>query len=159
MNVNSHIIKTCLMKYYRFKRGFLCVDEIGFEPADVLVDTGTKIIEIEIKISKNDLWRGESIKRKHKYEDKKRTCNAFYLCVPTELIDEGKKWIFETNEKYGLIEFRSDQLIDGYKHWNNHLLFQKRAKSLNKNYNTKFKEKINMRICSALVNMYESVIK
>lgn len=159
MLVNAHIIKTCLMKHYRFKRGYLCVDEVGHEPADVLVDTGTKIIEIEVKISKSDLWKGEARKKKHKYSDEKRGCNHFLLCVPTELVDEGHKWIKETNEKYGLIEFKSHLLEKGYYHWYKYLNFIKRAKNLNKDYNKNFKNKINMRLCSALINMYEGKIK
>lgn len=158
MEVNSHIIKTCLMKYWRFKRRYICVDEIGREPADILVDTGKTMIEIEIKISKSDLWNGEARKRKHKLDDTKRGCNQFYLCVPTELIDEGKKWIDQTNPKYGLIEFDTKLLEKGYYHWYKYLSFIKKPKKLNNKYNMYYKNQIPLRLCSALANAYEKVI-
>jgi len=159
MEVNSHIIKVCLMKYYRFKRQFLCVDEIGYEPADVLVDTGKAIIEIEIKISKQDLWKGEERKRKHKIEDSKRGCNQFYLCVPTELVEEGAKWIKETNQKYGLIEFKTELLQNGYNGNSNYLRSLVRAVPLNNNYKKDLNGRLSMRLYSALINSYENLIK
>lgn len=157
MNVNSHIIKVCLMKYYRFKRQFICCDEIGLEPADVLVDTGNKIIEVEIKISKQDLWK-DSFKKKHKRNDINRGVNQFILCTTHKLKDEALKWIEETNKKYGLILFDEEYLENkGYYHWKNYLITYKRAKNLN---NKKFNRsnEISKRLCSALTNSYERII-
>lgn len=131
------------------------MDEIGYEPADVLVDTGSKIIEIEVKISKNDLWKGEAVKKKHRKCDISRECQQFFICVPKELKEEAYKWVKDTNEKYGIILFDTELLEEGYKYWKNYLIFEKRAKVLNKDYKKDYNGKLSLRLCSALVNMYE----
>lgn len=160
MKPNSLIIKTSLMSYFRFKRQWLCVDELktGYnELADVVVDTGTDVREIEIKCDKYDLWKGEAKKRKHNTIFF-RQINTFYLCVPTELVEEGLKWIEATNSKYGLIEFNSKLLEEnGYKNWFKYLTFKKRAKTLNPNYHS-LKDKISYRLNSALINCYQNII-
>jgi len=160
MKVNSFIIKTVLMSYFRFKRQWLCADEVhteGGELADIVVDTGKEVREIEIKCNKYDLWKGEARKSKHKIASF-RLINSFYLCVPTELVGEGLKWIEQTNTKYGLIEFNSKLLEESeYKNWLNYLSFKKKAKCLNSNYKS-MKEKIAKRLNSALITQYERII-
>jgi len=160
MKPDSLIIKTCLMAYFRFKRQWLCVDELhtgGGELADLVVDTGTDIREIEIKVDKYDLWKGEARKSKHQSASF-RLINSFYLCVPTELVEEGLKWIEQTNPKYGLIEFNSKLLKDsGYRNWLNYLTIKKKAKCLNPNYRP-MKDQISKRLNSALITQYERII-
>lgn len=160
MVVNSHIIKTCLMAHYRFKRGFICCDEVvtdSGELADVVVDTGTSTIEIEVKTSKSDMKR-DSFKKKHKKENKFRAVNRFYLCVPTELVEDGLDWIKETNPCYGLIEFRSETLKSGYRSWEKYIKTIKRAKNLCKSYKNR-SHPISKRLCSALITQYQNIIK
>jgi hypothetical protein len=160
MKPDSLIIKTCLMSYFRFKRQWICVDELhtgGGELADLVVDTGTDIREIEIKVDKYDLWKGESRKSKHQRASF-RLINSFYLCVPTELVEEGLKWIEQTNPKYGLIEFNSKLLEEsGYRNWLGYLTVKKKASCLNPNYKS-MKESISRRLNSALITQYERII-
>lgn len=162
MKLSAFHIKTTLMSYFRFKRQWICVDEVRGrvgELADVIVDTGSEIKEIEIKISKHDLWKGEAIKSKHKFSDEKRWPNCFYICVPTELIDEAKKWIEQTNPKYGLIEFNSKLFEErGYRNYLHYLTFLKKAKTLHPNYKQGNKDKIAKRLCSALITKMENII-
>jgi hypothetical protein len=150
------------MSYYRFRRQFLCVDELDTgagELADLIVDTGSSIIEIEIKVSKSDLWNGEAKKKKHKFVDGKRSINQYYICVPTELIDEAIKWVEETNPKYGIIEFNSAQFNKyGYLKWMDYHKFIKKPKCLNNEYNTNLKERLWYRLNSALVSCYQNLI-
>ena len=160
MKPNSFIIKICLMSYFRFKRQWICVDEIhtgGGELADIVVDTGTDVREIEIKIDKYDLWKGEAKKCKHQRASF-RLINSFYLCVPTELVEEGLKWIGQVNPKYGLIEFNSKLLEEkGYRNWIHYLNFKKKAQCLNPTYKP-MKEQIAKRLNSALITQYERII-
>ena len=117
MKLNANNIRTILMYYYRFKRQFPCVDEVKTdcnELADVLVMTKKHMIEIEIKTSKHDLIKGEARKSKHNKEDEKRIINKFFICVPTELIEETTKWIGQINSKYGLIEFNTNLATKKY---------------------------------------------
>ena len=79
------------------------------ELADVVVSTGDSIIEIEIKVSKQDLIKGEARKKKHGKEDSARVVNKFFVCVPTELVEVAKKWVEEVNPKYGIIEFITER--------------------------------------------------
>ena len=177
INISSLHLKTALMCYYRFKRQYIVADEIysNFnEIADILVDTGNEIYEIEIKISKSDL-NAEKKKRKHKNaEDEKwlkkraRGANKFYLCVPTELIPYAEKWIEEVNPKYGLIEFNTIRYMNrnngyGTPTWDQYRSFVKRASSLHDNYNKKLRDRIISRLgsisCNAYINQIEMMEK
>ena len=37
--------------------------------------------------------------------DGERVVNKFFVCVPTELVEDAKQWVEEVNPKYGIIEF------------------------------------------------------
>ena len=164
-NITSLHLKTALLYYYRFKRQYICVDEVysNFnEIADVLVDTGHNIYEIEIKTSKSDLNK-EKTKRKHKeYEEgwkkkqKFKGANKFYLCVPTELIEYTLKWIQQINPKYGLIEFYKN---NNEVFWGDCLNFKKKASKLHNEYNKNISKNISKRLSSALCNAYINNIK
>jgi hypothetical protein len=170
INISSLHLKTALLYYYRFKRQYICVDECHSsfgEIADVLVDTGKSIYEIEIKLSKADLNK-EKKKSKHNPEKYKNSwsgkgANLFYLCVPTELISYAEKWIQEINPKYGLIEFNSERYQKDkkymYHRWNEFLHFKKRASQLHGNYNKKLSDNIISRLPSALCNAYINQIQ
>lgn len=161
MKIGSYEIKASLMSYYRFKRGFICVDECqctGYEISDILVDTGKCIIDIEIKISKSDLIKGEARKNKHTYykdaQGKKRHPSKFYICVPRDLEETTIQWVKETNNDYGIIiyrppkEFRIQRLDFEY-----NLHFIKNAKSFNSFYDKGYFQKIiAKRLASAYIN-------
>lgn len=97
--------------------------------ADIIVDTGKFLIEIETKISKSDLVQGEKRKDKHeKYKtgNFKYVPNQFYICVPDTLIDVAEKWVSETNENYGILACRPGF----YRQIGNNIVTIKRAKFL-----------------------------
>lgn len=152
-NIDSHHIKEALMHYFRFKRGWVCADEVmsGNFIADILVDTGKLSMEVEIKTTKNDLYGGEARKMvgwkgrgKNKHDEWVigRT-NKFALCVPEYLVDDAIKWIEETNNKYGLyIYFDKGWIQD--KIWT-----KKIAKKLHNEYgNVNYIERIARRLSS-----------
>ena len=97
-DIKSIHLKEGLFHYFRFKRGWMCADEVqsGRFIADVLVDTGEFTMEIEVKVTKNDLiggearkmtgWNGKG-KNKHDEWSVGRT-NKFALCVPEFLVEE-----------------------------------------------------------------------
>ena len=62
--INSSHIKEALMHYLRFKRGWVCADEVysGNFIGDIVIDSGKWTMEIEIKTSKSDLIIGEKKK-------------------------------------------------------------------------------------------------
>jgi len=159
-------LKTSLLYYYRFKRGYLCSDEVYStygQIADILVDTGKSIYEIEIKTNKADLYK-EKKKAKHKPDNTRYTVNKFSLCVPTELVQSAKKWIQEVNPKYGLIEFDTQRYKE-YKlrytvnRYDIFLKFIKKACILNKEYNVNHRKKIIKRLPSALCNAYIDILE
>jgi hypothetical protein len=162
-------IKTSLLSYYRFKRGFLCVDEASCAGglSDVLVDTGKDIIDIEVKISKSDLIRGEAKKSKHKLykicDGKKYSPNKYILCVPEKLKEVAEEWVNDTNKNYGIIIYKAPASGFRFKRLNfeNNLTTIKKAKSFNSSYNKgHFEKVINKRLSSALINKYqEDIIK
>jgi len=120
--VNSGLIKIALLSNYRYKKQQIAADEVGFTLgiSDISAYSESGLLtEIEIKTSKSDLWQGEKAKAdKHQiYRTlemsfkglKYPKCiipNYFFICVPTALLDEAKKWVLTTNEKYGIIEFQ-----------------------------------------------------
>ena len=57
-SIISSDLKLALMHYYRFNYGFICAEECA--NADILVDTGTEIIEVEVKISKQDFYNSST---------------------------------------------------------------------------------------------------
>lgn len=154
MKVNSSIIKYNLLYYYKFKRGFLCADEVNLWNmgiADVLADNGKEIHEIEVKINKYDLINLESKKRKHQSD---RNISRFYICVPTNLIDKAKNFVNKINKNYGIIEFREDTECD-----NERIRVIKRAKKLNKFYNNKLRENIINRLNNSLITRMGKLVK
>lgn len=153
MKINSYNIRTILLNYYRFQRQHPCVGEVytdSREIADVLVMTKKHMIEIEIKVDKYDLTIKESKKKKHCKLDKDRVVNKFFICVPTELIEDAKKWIIKTNHKYGLIEIHTyKENMDL-----NSINFVKNAKVLQPNYPKFLEKKMLYRLSSALTSEY-----
>jgi len=130
-------IKTSLISYFRFKRQWICAPEVSFDwgLADILIDTGTEIREVEVKISKSDLYNGEAKKDKHRRGVK---CNRFYVCVPSYLVEEAIKWVEQTEKNYGVIEYQSYL----------NLVIRRSAKPLNRQYYPEIRKKIEMRLSS-----------
>ena len=106
--MNSSEIKHALMYYFRFKRQWICASECLNN--DVMAITNKDIIDVEIKINKYDLWKGEAKKSKHIFYKREMPewfkfhhANRFYICVPKNLEEEAINWVKETNNKYGII--------------------------------------------------------
>jgi hypothetical protein len=161
-------MKASLMSYYRYKRGYICVDEcrcMYSQISDVLVDTGKEIIDVEIKVTKSDLIRGEAKKDKHRAykvaEGKKCHPNKFILCVPEKLKDVAIEWVKETNNNYGIVIYTPPTNGFRYKRadFEHNLHFIKNAKSFNSLYNKEyFQERIAKRLSSALTNKYQETL-
>jgi hypothetical protein len=162
MEINSGNIRAVLMYYYRFKRQFSCCSEVKtdfYELSDLLVDTGSKFIEIEIKCSKHDLIKGEARKEKHKRPNESRLINEFYVCVPTELVEDAKLWIAQINPSYGLIEFRSEIAKKDFVKYEDFIKVHFDAKILQPKYHEFLKNKMIKRLSSALTSEYIGKIK
>jgi len=146
-------IKHAVMFYYRFKRQCLCATECLDN--DVMVVANKNILDVEIKISKYDLWKGEARKPKHNrykdepgyYQTKTRLANKFYICVPKDLIEEATKWAEETNDKYGIIMYEPEWGVG------NNIIIMKSAKTLHKDDNSELQKSIMMRVCSENIGL------
>jgi len=158
MVLTSHHLKVALLSYYRFQRQCVCVDE--FNGADVIVDTGQDIIEIEVKISKNDLCAGERKKqRKHQcylYGHVFHQChpNRFMFCVPTSLREAAESMIDELNPKYGLILFDESRWVD-YLDLGATISIVKRAGQLHDRYSSLQQRLIAKRASSKLITLMQ----
>ena len=162
--ITSSDLKLALMHYYRFNYGYVCAEEAI--NADVLVDTGKEIIEVEVKIGKGDLIEGEKAKAlKHItyiQERSYRRCfpNKFLFCVPTELVNEAVVWANKLNVNYGVIEFDSrgfQRAVEMNKlSWANnncYLTIRKSAKKLHDKYDEKTRFLLARRATSQCVNL------
>lgn len=115
--ITSGEIKIAVLSNYRFKKQQISADEVGFWLGDTDVSAlGDGLLtEIEIKVSKSDLFQGEK-KKAHKHKIYKecepltvKRClvpNYFWICVPTALVDDAKKWVEENNPNYGVYEYK-----------------------------------------------------
>ena len=170
MKIHSKHLKSSLLHYFRYKRQFICCDEVDYRfggRADILVDTGTSFIEVETKTSYNDLYN-EKNKIKHNLAinhnsliESKKLINYFYLCVPTELLEQAEKWILKVNPKYGLIHFLSKEYCEKAEknkviHFQDYITIYKKAECLQPFYNVKLKDFLIKRLSSAVCINYRN---
>jgi hypothetical protein len=155
-------LKTALMSYFRYKRQFVAGDEV--RDCDVVaIDKKQMVYDIEVKISKSDLWQGEAKKGKHKnyveHTGKWFTPNFFYVCVPTELVEEAEKWVTKTNKNYGVIEFITNIYPNktSRRFWEELVVIRRRAKPLTDNIKAKWSEALVRRLSSALTTRYQEL--
>lgn len=148
--MTSYEIKHALLSYFRFKRQYICASECLNNDVMVITKNGLTI-DVEIKVNKYDLWKGEARKSKHKWlktnPSKNYHANKFYICVPTELLDEAEKWVNTINSKYGIIEC-SRRII-----YPKRILIIKKASLLHNFKSEKLANKIMMRVCSENINL------
>lgn len=152
-------IKAALIWYYRFRRNCVCADEVTFNNglSDVVIDNGKAALEIEVKISRNDLCVAEFKKAKYatdpggpSWPNYTNQCppalikpNRFYFCVPETLCEDALEVIQKVNPKIGLIIYQ-----DFYT-----LHFRKQAKCLGNPYDRPaVLEQIARRACSSLAS-------
>lgn len=162
--MDSFFIKFCLISYFKFRRNWLACDEIftmGHEIADILVNTGKEIREIEIKVSKSDLWNGEKRKNKHKPEyinsQSSGRANKFYICVPEELKEEAIKWVDSIDKRYGILICANKEYLK-YGQYSDLITTYKQAKSLHTNYSSHWNQKFLNRFCNISFKYYDSLI-
>jgi len=107
--VTAFDLKLALLRYFRFQRQWICVDE--FCKADVVVDTGKDILEVEVKVGKGDLENNEAYKlEKHSayrggHSYRLFHPNRFYFCVPESLVKSTMGICEKLNPNYGIIAF------------------------------------------------------
>ena len=165
MNESSDLLKIAVMSYYRFRRGWICADETM--DADVLVDSGTEIIEVEVKVSRYDLMVSEKKKPKHLYWKanppayRTRMPNSFLICVPSKLVPDALEFIEEVNPAYGLIEFDSskyERLAERMERppIEECVVIRRRAKGICKDYPKQLKDALCLRLTSSLIGKMKS---
>lgn len=159
--ITAFDLKLALLYYFRFQRQWVCVDE--FRGADVIADTGKDVIEVEVKISKYDLEKGEVKKfRKHHYYAMGKSfalCNPnkFYFCVPESLVLMAVGVCEKLNPKYGVIAF-NPHVFERHIQWNYQMPHQeclrmaRSAKRLHESY-ANCQGAIAMRTSSKIVSL------
>lgn len=157
-NISSNHLKTAVMADLRFnKKCFLVATEAGIFYADVLGFDGKRLIEVEIKISKQDLL-SDLKKDKHKYFSNippddywsKYIPNQFYYCVPRCLVNEALE--MTKDFKYGVIEYNGG-LFNDIKTVGSFVKIIKPSKFLHKNIAPPDVQRVlSMRSSSELIN-------
>lgn len=112
--MDSQEIKVAVSHYLRFKRQYeIVATEYRFKVdrkayyADIIAYNDNEVIELEVKISKQDLY-AESKKSKHEYYQRgkaKFIPNRFYFVLTLELYSniDVRNYIESLNNKYGII--------------------------------------------------------
>jgi len=119
LNIDSDFLKTKLLFYWRFKRGYYyCATEVntGKEIADVMLCNDKEIIEIEVKITFSDFIADFKKPKHYIHQANKREyhylkSNKFFFCVHPDISDRCKTYLDENNYQYGLITFRGKLII------------------------------------------------
>ncbi len=178
MNPLTNKIKASLMDFYTFQRSakLVCTELWdGFSIADFIAIIKNNVIEVEIKISVQDLYN-ELKKGKERYNweikngiyekcnhtlvqkhsvisDGKNmylTPNKFYFCVPTYMLEETIIFANKLNTKYGVIRFDETS-----KYASRALRIAKSALLLHKENNvTKYEPKMIERMSNDLAKKY-----
>lgn len=159
--ITAFKIKHALMYYFRFNRQCICASECLNNDVMVITKSGL-VLDIEVKISKYDLWKGEAKKSKHKlykhFEtsvmaqcSKSSMANRFYICVPTILEKEALKWVEEINPKYGIIRYNPS--------FYNSIMIARTAKLLHNEKSESSKNSIMMRVCSENIGLIGNLLK
>jgi len=168
MKLHALQLKVALLSYFRFKRQWICVDE--YNGADVIVDTGKDIIEVEVKVDKKDLLKGED-RKKGKHHNYKagyswRWChpNRYYFCVPTSLYEDAERKVAELNDSYGIIEFQEENFIYATernlcRYMEDFIVVRKTARPLHKLYETKHQKGIAKRASSKLITLMNAEMR
>lgn len=126
-NNTTDKIKTALMEYFRYKNGMELVCSEGINNADINALNNDILIEVEIKISKEDFKKEfkctsksfflDCKERKHKNYAESEKCvryivpNKFYFCVPENLCDWAMEYLKDKNPKYGLMLYKPTSFV------------------------------------------------
>jgi len=147
-------LKIALMSYYRFKRQCVCATECLH--MDFVAITTKGIVEVETKVNKYDLWKGEAIKNKHnQYKQGGKfswTPNCFYICVTEDLQEEAIKWVEQVNPNYGVLVYLPNNIK-----WEDKIWTVKSAQKLhNKMDNDRIRRSIAMRCSCENITLMQS---
>lgn len=164
----TNFIKLQCMKYFRFDRQFELVCTECINNADVNAISPTSLIEVEVKISKNDFLNEFDNKSKiktYKHKVQNNECkpkkgyirpNYFYFCTTKELQEFILDYLNTYYPKYGLL------ICDEYRQFNrkSHIYCIKKASKLhdNKPSSSAF-EKIYKRLSSEVLSLREKMFK
>lgn len=126
-NNTADKIKTALMEYFRYKNGMELVCSEGINNADINALNNDVLIEVEIKISKEDFKKEfkctsksfflDCKERKHKNYAEPEKCvryivpNKFYFCVPENLYMWALDYLKDKNPKYGLMIYKPSSFL------------------------------------------------
>lgn len=167
--ITSLHLKTACLAYYRFKKQSLCATEvpIGKGIGDVVINFKGALIEVEIKTSISDLQHDKKKITKHEaYKNGfgiyMTVPNLYYLCVPTDLLENAKEFIKDINPNYGLLEFnieKYNELKSYNRCWSNFIRVNKQAKHLKETITTNYSEPIISRLGSEVINLRIDLIK
>ena len=163
MKVDSTALKVAVMEYYRFGRQAICVDE--FNGADVIVDTGKEIIEVEVKIDRYDLIKGE-LKKANKHRAYKSGAswsrchpNKFIFCVPKSLYPDAEQIVKQLNPKYGIMIFDDEALAKyGDGPLSGYIVMMKKARKLHTNYSARQQRLIAKRASCKLITLMQDIV-
>lgn len=167
--VTSDHLKTALLSYLRFKRGYsLVATEVGMYSADVcaLHLKKNQFIEVEVKISKSDLvadfkkpkhqqylntWKAYKAKRTFNVEKNYRTLwtpHIFYFLVTDDMEEYAKNAV--EGLPYGVITYNKDL------HVSNCIAIKKRGNLIHKtDVNGHLYEDFVRRMSSEICNAYQ----
>lgn len=153
MEITSAHIKHALLSYFRYKRGWLCASE--FECMDVVALPSGDIHEVEVKISKWDLWAGEAKKKKHRggFQSWAWAPTRFSLAVPASLIPEAEKFVKETNSNYGIFKYCAFESGPGG--W---VEIHKTARRIGPKFAGDVSKRVMMRVCSENVGLHRRIL-
>jgi len=158
--ITSAYIKAALLHYFRFKRRYIPATEVTYGSiADILAYNDSEVVEVEVKISKANLYREAKEKvRKHAYlktiTHPVKQPNRFYFCVPEVLVEDTIKFANELNDKYGVMSYSSK-----CKWLEDRISVKKVAKSLHTTYSEILKKYIIKRITSELCRFYRKKLE
>jgi hypothetical protein len=156
------------MEYYRFRKQCVVADE--YNGADVIADSGSEIIEVEVKVDKYDLLKGE-LKKKSKHQSYRvgamwHMChpNKFLFGVTEELVEDAKQLVEKLNLKYGIIAFNTESFLksieDGFDPYTlRHVRIVRSAKKLHDRYNNRQQILIAKRASCKSISLMQDVKK
>lgn len=163
----TDFIKLQLMKYYRFDRQFTLVVSECINNADITALSQTSLVEVEVKISKEDFLKefdGKSYVKRVKHQrynsgrkySKYVVPNYFYFCTTKELAPFIKNYLKEHGyDNYGVLVCCEKRLFNK----RSHIETYKQAKKLHKNrVNSSVFEKVHKRLQSELITLKEKVL-
>jgi len=139
MKLNSSDLKTLALCWLRFGRQMeLVATEAGHWNADVYGMTDNETVEIEVKVSKQDL-KVDSQKPKHNYFRRCSTAdthsivpNRFFFLVPESLEDAALEEAVKINPCYGVLVAKNEINYGDY-HAHKMLKCARKAKAMHEN--------------------------